>query len=1305
MSFKNINLIKITYAKFDKCNKNFYHYITFMAAAVLLSMSVFIFSGCFSADEGTAIIKNPAGNIILSGRFALSAVLPAPPSLDAPPPDLNINKAPSYALINPTAEIILKDIDKNLILLSTPVDPATGRFQFTGPFRGRALALEVKNSTTRITLGRVPAYLADNAVLSVSRPNFDIDEYYAIATNIAEARGMSDHFTITAAGPETLYDMADKLKISCADYIRQNPAIDLPKILSESFNPDSAVTIGVINGAAPSGFIGYRVSALTPQKIGNAVRITVTACDSFGRTITGYSGAGKLAISGATGNTAWFGTGVVNEQGGRASFTAAAFTMGMAVFNITNTAEDIDKTVTITEAAAGWSKTLKVSWRNLIVDHFDITVPGAAQTAGTPFKVFVYARDKFGSVVNDFTSEVILSDPVHRISPSVTDKFSAGVWQGSVTIARAAAASYITADYAGITGKSTNFEVLPAPPSRLAFISAPALVQTAGASFGLIQIGVYDTFENLVKTDNNTRLIAGPGAYGGSGLKGTLSASAAAGIITFNDLRHETSENITVKFIDATGALSGIETGQLFIAPAAAAKLIIAREPLSPVNAGGIFTAQPRVNICDAYGNIITASSLAVTAERGISGSGQLGGTLTVGAIDGAAQFIDLRYSKAENFTIKFSAAGLMSAETAIIKAQAAEFNNFEIIPDYAGALTSGEIMLIVKARDANYNHITNYAKSGTLNIAGASGAVVWSGAGVINSGSGYGAYGAAAFNAGTAFIKISNTAADENKIITITDTEAGRSSTVLVSWQSGALDHFEIEAITAQTAGREFAITITAKDALKRTITGYAGTIFLTDDTSTITPVSLSQFTSGVCGAAVKITKASSATVIQAISGLARGASKPIAISPGAASKIAVTTQPVSGVAGVTFSPSLAVTVFDAYSNPVTNDNSTVINAEVVQSPSGLKGTTLKTAVSGRAVFDNLSYLTAENIIIKISAAGLTSVEAAPVSIAPGAPYKLDIIQKPDPALQLTAGAAFPVNFKIALCDSYDNIIISDNVTKITLERGSYGTAAAAGITSRTVVNGVAEFSDISYQKAEIVSFIFKSSGGTPPAESDPYNVSPGAAYALNISQMPSGAAAGVPFSPPPVVELCDRYFNVLSGENSITIKAAALNGDGTAASEPLSGTLTKTLVNGKVEFGDLNYKKAGGLYIKFSSSSGLQLISDSMEITAGSAAKLTFMDGGPGTQQKINAPFNPDIRVAVADLYGNIVLNDSVTKVKASRLAGTGSLSGDIEMTAQNGISTFSNLKYDRAEEMRLRFTSGAFAGLDSGAIMVNP
>ena len=1269
----------------NKAIKNKYRYTAFIASFVLLSLSIFIFSGCFSADEGSSIVKNPGANIVISGNFALGA-------------------APSYALISPTSEIVLKDVEKNMVLLTTPVDAATGRFQFIGPYRGCVVALEVKDSDTRVMIGKIPSTLADNAIVNVSRANFAVDEYYAMATNIAESKGMAEDFIVSAYGPETLFDMADKLKASCADYMKSNPAVDLKKILAESSDPDSAMIADIIAKAASSVFAGYRVSAVSPQKVGNAVSITVTACDSFGRTITGYSGAGTLSISGASGSTAWSGAGVTDETAGRASFSAAAFTMGTAVFNISNTVADIERTVTISDAVSGRSKNLKVSWSDNIVDHFDITVPGGDQIAGVPFKVIIYAKDKFGSVASDFTSKVSLYDPARSVLPSITGNFTAGVWQGDVTISRASAASYLTVDYAGISGKSLNFSVLAAAPSHLAFISRPAASQIAGVPFGFIQIGVYDAYDNLVQTDNATRLIASPGVYGGAGLKGTLSKSASGGIIVFNDIRHETSEILTIKFSDAAGVFADIETGQLFTAPAAAAKLVIARQPISPVSAGGVFALQPRVNICDVYGNIVTDSSASITAGRGGSGTGALTGMLTINAVGGTADFIDLKYSKAETFTIKFSSAGLIPAETTVIKSQASDFDNFEITAGYADALNSGEITLTIRARDAGNNYIYDYAKSGTMNILGASGNIIWSGTGVTNLSNGYGSYSPDAFTNGAAFIKIFSTVAEANKIVAITDTETGRGGVVSISWQAGALDHFDVDASGVQTAGREFAITITAKDKLNRTITSYAGTAALTDDTGSLTPSSVSQFNAGVCLTSVKITKTSPGTVIQAVSDMARGACAPICVLPAAASKIAITAQPSSGVAGERLAPSLSVAVHDDYSNVVTNDNSTTIRVEVTKSPAGLKGTVNKSVTEGCAVFDDLSYLIAEDITIRVISAGFAPQYSAPITISPGAANKLKIIQKPDAAQQLTAGDIFPVNFKVAVCDSYDNILSGDNATKITMERGSYGSGTVFGITSRTVSNGNAEFTNMSYPKAEIASFNFEASGGASPIESDPYKVSPGAAYELNITQMPPGGTAGVSFAVAPAVELRDKYLNVLTDENSAAVSVTALNSDGTPTDETLSGTLTKTLVNGKVEFNGLSYKKAGELYIKFASGE-LQIISKAVAISAGSAAKLEFMDGGPGVQQKINAPFNPDIRVAVTDLYGNIVIDDNITKVRAARLYGTGILSGDTEVTALKGICVFSNLKYDVAEQMRLRFTSGAFPSLDSSMIFVSP
>ncbi|MEZ7891468.1 MAG: hypothetical protein QMC67_06945 [Candidatus Wallbacteria bacterium] len=1189
------------FTKVRKINKKFPYFKFAFAIIVLITIAMFGFTGCGDSGGIPSDVKYQTGNIIITGKFAVSSALTASPSLDSPvlaSSSAAKNQAPSYALIGPTAEIVLKDIKNGLILASSATD-STGRFQFIGSFRNRVLSIEIKNTTNEIVLGKISANLFDNTVVSISRTNNDIDEYSVIASNIAKNNGMADNFTVSATEPETLLDMVGKLKIAGATYMYQNPTVDLKTILKESSNPQSAVTIGLIQSIPVGALNSFGIAALTPQKTGNAIKITITALDAFANTIKDYNGSGSLAISGITGTAVWLGTGITNTANGKAVYGAGSFINGTAVFYLTNTANDTDKAVTITDSATGKTQSIKVSWVNNNIDHFEITGPGTPQIAGTPFKVTIYAKDKSGNTVTDFTSEVILSDAAQRISPLVTGNFTAGVWQGNIIAYKAITGNYISATYTNVTSKSSLFDVLPSDPSKISLLNSVSGNQIAGAAFSTIQAGIYDTYENLVKDDNKTQIIAERGTYGTSTLKGTLIKTAVNGILTFNDLRYEKAENITIKFSFAANSNIKTETEQLVVIPAAAAKLAIGRAISSPVTSGTIFETQPLINICDTYGNIITDSSLPVTAQIGSIGTAAaLSGNMTINAIKGSAEFTNLCYKKAENFTIKFSSSDLIAVETSQIKSQASLFDHFEIIPGGVAA-SSSEITLTVKAMDANNNIITNYSSAGSLNITGATGSIVWSGSGVTNSGNGRGTYSASSFSNGTAFISILNTAADTNKTITITDSATGKTGTALVSWTIGKADHFEIAALTNQTAGKDFAITITAKDISNNTVTDFSGTLTLNDDTGTITPKTLTQFASGTCSASVKITKAATGTTIQAISGLIQGKSPSITVTPDIAARIAILKQPSAAQAGAAMTPSLQIALYDSYNNLATNDNTTQINAEAKQMPASLKGTTLKTASKGLAVFEDLSYQTAENIIINISAGTLAPIEAETITVTAGAAAKLAIIQQPaDP---LTAGAVFSKNFKIAVCDNYGNIITGDKTTKITMERGSYGTSAVEGITSRTVNNGITEFTNILYKKAENVSFTFKTTSGPASIESEPYTVSPGAAYTLYILQTPPTATqVGTIFNPIPKIAIYDAYSNLVTTDNSTVVAVSAGSyGDNTKLL-PLSCSVIAE--NGIASFTELNYKKAEQLTLKFTAP-GLKSVESNIITVRGGA------------------------------------------------------------------------------------------------------
>ena len=56
-------------------------------------------------------------------------------------------------------------------------------------------------------------------------------------------------------------------------------------------------------------------------------------------------------------------------------------------------------------------------------------------------------------------------------------------------------------------------------------------------------------------------------------------------------------------------------------------------------------------------------------------------------------------------------------------------------------------------------------------------------------------------------------------------------------------MDHFTISTITEQTEDQDFSITITAKDSGESNVTGFTGTVNLSDSTGTIVPTTSGPF------------------------------------------------------------------------------------------------------------------------------------------------------------------------------------------------------------------------------------------------------------------------------------------------------------------------------------------------------------------------------------------------------------------------------------------------------------------------------
>src|SRR6185369_13570290 len=148
-------------------------------------------------------------------------------------------------------------------------------------------------------------------------------------------------------------------------------------------------------------------------------------------------------------------------------------------------------------------------------------------------------------------------------------------------------------------------------------------------------------------------------------------------------------------------------------------------------------------------------------------------------------------------------------------------------------------------------------------------------------------------------------------------------------------------------------------------------------------------------------------------------------------------------------------------------------------------------------------------------------------------------------------------------------------------------------GTTTKTAVNGLVTFNNLSYNVAETITIDF-TSGALTSATSGNVTVNPAAASRLGILTQPSlTATAGVVFAQQPVVRIEDQFGNVITTDNSSLVKVARNAGSG-----DLQGTTNITAVAGVAKFTNLSHNVAGTITLNFTSGSLTSTNSSSISV-----------------------------------------------------------------------------------------------------------
>jgi hypothetical protein len=382
------------------------------------------------------------------------------------------------------------------------------------------------------------------------------------------------------------------------------------------------------------------------------------------------------------------------------------------------------------------------------------------------------------------------------------------------------------------------------------------------------------------------------------------------------------------------------------LVPALAAyqsQLVVTAEPPSSITAGQGFGLT--ITVEDGFGDVVTSYNgpvtIALTNDPG-------GGSITVTAVDGVATFSGLAVDKAgTGYSLTATGSFLTPAETTTFNVTPAAASKLVVTEEPPSSVTAGAgFHFTITAEDPYGNVATSFQGNVTASLTGYSGGVT------VTAVNGVAAYYVDVTLAGSGYTITATSGSLTPAVTTAFNVTPAAASQLIVT----------TEPPSSVTAGSGFGLKITAEDAYGNVVTSFNGSVTIAlgnnPGGSTLGGTLTVTATNGVASfSGLTLNKVGTGYTLKASSGsLTAAITSGISVTPAAASKLVITTEPPSSVAaGVEFG--LAVTVEDAYGNVVTGFTGSVTIA-LGNNPGGstLGGTLTVAVVDGVATFSNLT-------------------------------------------------------------------------------------------------------------------------------------------------------------------------------------------------------------------------------------------------------------------------------------------------------------------------------------------------------------
>jgi hypothetical protein len=273
------------------------------------------------------------------------------------------------------------------------------------------------------------------------------------------------------------------------------------------------------------------------------------------------------------------------------------------------------------------------------------------------------------------------------------------------------------------TGKNIGYKFLA---TQLAFDQQPGDVTVGDAIAPAVTVDVEGATGDILTSDTSAVTLAL--SNGGTGLGGTVTVNAVNGVATFSNITLASQGSYSLKATDGSLTSATSTAFLVSVAVGPAAKLVFEQQP-SSVTAGVAISPVIIAQVEDANGNVVATDDSAVTLAIASGPTGVvLGGTTTVGAVNGIATFSDITLSEAGTFSLSVTDGALISATSTsfVVSASNSAQLAFQQQPTEVTAEQTITPAITVLVQDDLGNTITDDSSPVTLTIAsGPDGAVL----------------------------------------------------------------------------------------------------------------------------------------------------------------------------------------------------------------------------------------------------------------------------------------------------------------------------------------------------------------------------------------------------------------------------------------------------------------------------------------------------------------------------------------------------------------------------------------------------